>query len=780
MSRTNTYIGGHIERIEDSRFLRGAGQYLDDLEREDTWHAAVLRSSVGHGRIVSLDTAEALALPGVRAVVTGADIDGVVPAIPFRRPNPTIGPYAQPVIAREKVRYFGEPIALILADRPEIAEDALAAVDVTIEPLPAVVDRKTAMSNTVLLFETTPSNVAAVFTAAKGDAEAAFRDAYCIVHDRFSTQRQTAFPMETRGLLAEWDAADKRLRMYGAAKLPFFNRKALAQMLDLPEASVDYIEVDVGGGFGARGEFYPEDYLVAFAARLHGHPVKWVEDRREHFMTIAHSRETQADVALAFDKDGTILGLRGNLYADIGAYVRPNGMTPVRNAAQFMSGPYRIPNIQIDAHAYVSNKTPSGTYRGPGRYEGCFFIERLIETAAEKLGIDRVSLRRRNLLTDADMPYPLAPVLPSDGRAETNCDSGDYRDTFDRCLAEFDWAGKAHLDGARIGTRYHGLGLACFIEGGASGPSETARMEVESDGTVSVYVGSSSVGQGIETIMAQIAADALELPMQRVRIFHGSTTYLKEGWGSYGSRATVMGGSAVLDAAAKLLARFRATAARRMGVAEDAVTVSEGIAHTADGRSVPLVEVASLGLSSEARFDNSKPTYTYGTAAVHVAVDPATGHVQIVEYTVCDDVGRIINQLTLHGQVMGAAVQGFGSALSEELVYDANGTLLVGSLADYIVPLASDYPHVRCVSMESYPSPTNPLGAKGAGEGGIIPVGGAVANAVAAALRDFHVAPNQLPLSPQRVWDMVQKAQQAKSAADPSGGHLALSRRTGA
>ena len=356
------------------------------------------------------------------------------------------------------------------------------------------------------------------------------------------------------------------------------------------------------------------------------------------------------------------------------------------------------------------------------------------------------------------MPYPLAPVLPSDGRADTNCDSGDYRDTFDRCLAEFDWTGKAHLNGRRIGNRYHGLGLACFIEGGASGPSESARMEVEPDGTVSVYVGSSSIGQGLETIMTQIAADALELPMDRVRIFHGSTTYLKEGWGSYGSRATVMGGSAVLDAAEKLLARFRAVAAGRMGVPADAVTISEGIARTADGRSMPLAEAARFDVSGEARFDNWKATYTYGTAAAHVAVDVGTGHVQVVDYTVCDDVGRIINHLTLHGQVLGAAVQGFGSVFSEELTYDENGTLLVGSLADYIVPLATDYPRVHCVSTESYPSPNNPLGAKGAGEGGIIPVGGAVANAVAAALSDLHIAPNHLPLSPQRVWDMVQKA----------------------
>jgi carbon-monoxide dehydrogenase large subunit len=755
MRTTNSYIGGHIERIEDERFLKGQGEYLDDLVRENAWHAAVLRSSVAHGRLISVDVSAALAVPGVRAIVTAADIEGAIPTIPFRRPNPTIGPYAQPIIARGKVRYVGEPIALVLADSPELAEDALQLITVQIDPLAAVVDLAAGMATDRLLFETTGSNVASVFIAEKGATDEAFAKATLVVRDRFSTQRQTAAPMETRGLLAEWDDVNRRLLVYGAAKLPFFNRKTMAQMMNLPETAVDYIEVDVGGGFGARGEFYPEDYLVALAARMYHRPIKWVEDRREHFTAIAHSRESEADVELALSKDGVILGLRGHLYVDIGAYVRPNGMTPVRNAAQFMSGPYRIENIHLEAHAYVSNKTPSGTYRGPGRYEGCFFMERLMEMASRELGIDPVELRRKNLLTHEEMPYPLAPVVPSDGRAETNCDSGDYRETLDRCIAEFDWKGKLPLNGTRVGDRYHGLGLACFIEGGASGPSETARMEVEADGNIAVYVGSSSIGQGVETIMCQIAADALEVSMDRIRIFHGSTTYLKEGWGSYGSRATVMGGSAVLDAATNLLARFRTVAAQRLNVDETEITISDGVARTDDGRSVPLAEVAAMGIASEGRFDNWKPTYTYGAAAVHVAVDPETGHVDVIDYVVCDDVGRVINSLTLHGQVMGAAVQGFGSVFSEAIVYDDNGNILVGTLADYVMPLATDYPHLHCITLESYPSPNNPLGAKGAGEGGIIPVGGAVSNAVAAALRDFGVKPNHLPLSPHRIWDLV-------------------------
>ena len=761
MRTVNTYIGSPVERVEDYRFLRGEGQYVGDLVREGQWHAAFVRSPVGHGVIRNIDCSAALAWPGVKAVLTAADIEGEIPKIPFRRPNPTIGPYAQPIIASGKVRYFGEPVAVILAESAEIAEDALAAIVLDIEQLPAAIDRQTCMSDAVVLFDHPGSNIATVFHANKGEVDPAFAAADVTVRGQFSTQRQTALPMETRGLLAEWDPQSNHLTVYGAAKLPFFNRKTMADLMGLPETAVDYIEVDVGGGFGARGEFYPEDFLVAFAARKFHKPIRWIEDRREHLTAIGHSREAECDVELAFSKDGTLLGMRGDLFVNVGAYVRPNGMTPVRNAAQFMSGPYRIPAIHLQAHAYVSNKTPAGTYRGPGRYEGSFFIERLMDLAAARLGMDRLALRRRNLVTDAEMPYPLAPVLPSDGRAETNCDSGDYRVCFDKCLEEFGWAQKAELDGKLIDGRYHGLGIACFIEGGASGPSETARMEIEADGSVAVYAGSSAIGQGLETVLSQIAADALEISIDRIKLYHGSTTYLKEGWGSYGSRATVMGGSAVIDAATKLLEAFKIAAASRLKLDPSELTIVDGVARAKDGRSVPFDEVASMGVKADGRFDNWKPTYSYGTSAVHLAVDPGTGHVDVIDYTIVDDVGRIINPLTLHGQVMGAVVQGFGSAFSEELVYDSDGTLLVGSLADYLIPVATDYPHVHCVSMESFPSPINPLGAKGAGEGGIISVGGAVANAVASALRDFGVQPSRMPLNPQRVWELIQNGKKA-------------------
>jgi len=759
MRRVNAFIGSPVERVEDLRFLRGRGQYLDDINREGQWHAAIVRSPVAHGRIRAIDSRAAVAMPGVTAVFTAEDVGRPIPTIPFRRPNPTIAPYAQPVIADKVVRYVGEPVAVVLAESAELAEDAVQAVGLDIEHLPAVTGWQASAKGDVRLFEGTDTNRAAVSVAGKGDVEAAFRAAAYTRREKFRVQRMTAMPMETRGLLAEWDAAAGRLTVSGAAKLPFFNRRAMASMMGLPQESVDYIEYDVGGGFGARGEFYPEDFLVAFAARKFGRPVKWVEDRREHFMAIAHSRETECDIEIAFDKDGLIVGLRGDIYVDIGAYVRPNGTTPVRNVAQFTCGPYRIANVELRAHAMTSNKTPSGTYRGPGRFEGCFFCDRLIDLAAKDLGIDRLEIRRRNLVSLGEMPYPLPAVTPREQNDDPQCDSGDYASVLDRCAAEAGWAEKAKLQGKLIDGRYHGLGVACFIEGGASGPREHARIAIEADGSASVYVGSSSVGQGIETIMAQIAADALELPLERIRILHGSTTYLSDGFGSYGSRATVMGGCAIVVAANAVLDNFRAVAAKRLGVESGQVTVSAGLALGPDGREITLCDVADERLCADGVFSNSKPTYTYGTAMAHVAVDPKTGKVDVLDYVVVDDVGRIVNPLTLHGQVLGAAVQGLGGVFTEEIAYDENGQLLVGSLADYMIPVATDYPHLRAISLEQHPSPNNPLGAKGAGEGGVIPVGGALSNAVAAALSSLGVEPRELPLTPPRVWQLIQEAQ---------------------
>jgi aerobic carbon-monoxide dehydrogenase large subunit len=487
--------------------------------------------------------------------------------------------------------------------------------------------------------------------------------------------------------------------------------------------------------------------------------VRWIEDRREHLLATNHAREMDCEVEIACIRDGTILGLRGDIFIDLGAYIRTNGLTAPRNVAQFFTGPYRIPHIRLSSSALVTNKTPTGTYRAPGRYEGSFFCERLIELAAQDLGIDSAEMRRRNLVADAEMPYPLARIEPGDLYAQTECDSGDYRHAFDRCIAEFGWEEKRKLQGQMIDGRYHGVAVGCFIEGGGAGPRENARLELEPDGTVAVYVGSAAVGQGLETIIAQIAADTLGTTIDKVRVLHGSTTYLDEGFGSFHSRSTVLGGSAVFEAAAALLEKIRDAAAARLGCAAAEIELIDGRASTRDGRSVPLIELAASGLKAEASFENHhRHTYAYGTAAAHVAVDPGTGRVELVDYLVVEDVGRIVNPLTLHGQVIGATVQGLGGALMEDLAYDAKGQLLAGTLADYLIPAATDFPNIRAIALEHRPSPTNPLGVKGAGEGGIIPVGGLMANAVAAALAPLGAEPRELPLSPLCVWELIQAA----------------------
>jgi aerobic carbon-monoxide dehydrogenase large subunit len=710
-----SFVGQPLERIEDLRLLRGRGEYVDDLHREGMLHAALLRSSVPHGTITFLNVEKAKAMPGVRGVLTARDMPEGVPTIPLRlAPLPELEKYEQPVIAHKEVRYVGEPIAVVLADTLAQAEDALEAIELEIEPLPVAADRRAGA-------------LAIKYTATKGDALSA--KAPYARRERFSVQRHTAVCMEPRGLLAHWDGAKAKLTVSGAAKVPFATRRTLAKNMDLPEDCVDMLEHDVGGGFGVRGEFYPEDFLIPFAARKLGRPVKWTEDRRENLLASNHSREMDCDIEILCENDGRIVALRGQAWVDMGAYMRANGSIPPRNVAQFLSGPYRIPHIHMESFALLTNKTPVGTYRGPGRFEADFFRERLMDMAARDLGIDPVEFRRRNLPAPQDMPYPLATLDKPEKKEEL--DSGDYERALNRCLKEFGWEEKKKLQGRLIDGRYHGIALGCFIEGGAAGPRESARIVVDADGGVSVFVGSANVGQGLETVCLQIAADALGLPMERLRIFHGSTTYVKDGFGAYHSRSVVMGGTAIQIAAQNLRAQL-------------------------GGRALGELDLKSLApLTAEGTFHNHKHTYAYGTAAAHVTVDPKTGQVRLIDYVTVEDIGKIINPLTANGQAVGGVVQGLGGTLLEHLQYDENGQFLTASLADYLLPSATDFPSIRAFVTEDSPSPISPLGAKGGGEGGVVPVGGLVANAVAAALAPLGVEPRALPLSPPRVWELI-------------------------
>lgn len=756
MSDHRPLVGQPIERIEDLRLLRGKGRFVDDIAREGMLHAAIYRSSVAHGVIRRIDVSRARILPGVHAVFTADDIGLPVPCIPVRLfPNPAMEPFRQPVIAYDKVRFVGEPIAIVIADTPAIAEDALDLIGVEIDALPAV-SRVEAGADKAVLFESHGSNRAFEYVTTRGSIDGVFEAADYTRRERLYVHRHTGITMETRGVLSEWDAVARRLTSWGATKVPFANRKILAAMMDLSEDSVDMIEGDAGGSFGVRGEFFPEDFLVPFAARRLDRPVKWIEDRREHLLAVTHARDVACDLEIACAKDGRVLGMRADMHMNVGAYFRTSTPIAPRNVGQFVPGPYRIPAYSARVGVMVSNKSPSGTYRGPGRFEADFFRERMFDLAAGDLGIDRVAFRRRNLLSEAELPMAFPAIEPNP--VVTELDSGAYAHVLDLCLEKVGWNEKRHLQGQLIDGRYHGLAVGCFVEGGAAGPRENARLVLEDDGSVSVYVGSSAVGQGVETILMQIAADAMELPLQSVRVFHGSTSYVKEGWGSYHSRSTVMGGNAILLASAALKLQIRTAAAEVLQSTIEDVRYERGVVIASHGGSVELAALAHRNIAYEATFHNSQHTYTYGSHAAHITVDAETGHIDIVDYVAIEDAGRIINPLTLHGQAVGSIVQGLGGTMLENFIYNEDGQMLSGSLADYLLPLATDFPNIRSTSIELRPSPNHPLGAKGAGEGGTIPVGGIMANAVASALRDFHVQPLDLPLSPDRIWRLIRNA----------------------
>ncbi len=772
-------IGQPVERLEDERLLRGEGAYVDDLRRPRMLHAAILRSPYPHGRLRGIDASAARALPGVQAVITAAEVraqrGGQVPLIPMRLDAlPELAAFEQPVIADARIRYVGEPLAVVIAQTLALAEDALEAIEIDVETLPPVIAGGVDAAATAAgdgatgapaLFDAAPTNRALRVWAERGDAAAAFAQAAYVRRERFSVQRHAASPMETRGVLAEHDAQDGTLTIWGASKVPFANRRILAGLLEVPLESVRMIEGDTGGSFGSRGEFYPEDFLIPFAAMHCQRPVKWIEDRREHLTASNHARDAEGEIEIACTRDGRILGLRGRVATDVGAYMRTNGIAQSRNIVQIATGPYRIAHVDMQLSVMLTNKTPAGTYRGPGRCETDFFRERLLDLAAADLGIDRVEFRRRNLLGRDEMPWELPRLQPYDSGSST--DSGDYHETFELCLREFDWARKAALNGRLIDGRHHGIAIGCYIEGGGSGPREGARIVLEEDGRYAVYTGSSANGQGLQTVLTQIAADALDCPMRAIRgVFHGSTTLLREGFGAYSSRSTVMGGSAIVTVARMLQERILGAAAAALDCEREAIRWNGEQLVAPSGRRISLAELARSrsahgGLWAEGSFASSQRTYSYGAHAAHVTVDARTGAVSLLDYLAVEDVGRIVNPHTLHGQAVGAVVQGLGGVFLEHLAYDEQGQLLTGSLADYLLPTASDYPQIRAIALENHPSPHNPLGVKGAGEGGIIAVGGVIANAVSQAL---GVSVRSLPLSPSRLWQLAEQARQAQAA----------------
>lgn len=752
-------VGAGTVRVEDQRFLTGTGYFTDDVKIKDMLHAAVLRSPHANAKLVSLNTEGARALPGVVAVYTAKDFPSPLPLIPIRlAPMPGLDRYLQPPIATDRVRYVGEPLAVVIAISRYVAEDALEIIEAEYETLDPVTSISQILNPigecSERVHELVGTNIGSHYHVSRGDVDSGFAIAEYTRKERFRCHRHTASPMETRGLVAEYDGSI--LRIHGATKVPFFNRRLLGDMLSLPVTAIDMVETDIGGGFGVRGEFYPEDYLVPWASIQLMRPVKWIEDRREHLIATNHARETECELEIGLMRDGTIVGLRAMVMADLGAYARTGGGVALARIPQFLPGPYRIKNFACEVFACFTNKTPVGTYRGPGRYEANFFRERLIDMAANDLGIDPIDIRNMNLVSASEIPYDIGTLVPWEQSNEY--DGGDFHSAFRQALEAIKYPDLLK-DGALKDGRMHGVGVACFTESSGAGPSESARIVACPDGSYQIFSGVTTMGQGHETVFAQIASDELGLPISVFRVFHGSTAYVDEGWGTFHSRAIVVGGSAVKMAAESMRELQLDLAARRTGLARESLRLSGGyVLNREDGSTVlDIAQLATEAMGGDidareathikARFDIKMRTYSYGSHVAHVAVDPKTAKVEVLSYVALEDVGRVINPLLALGQAVGGAVQGIGATFLDELIYDETGQLLTGSLADYLMPTSTDAPPVIAIMLEEAPSISNPLGAKGAGEGGIVASGAALANAVANALKPLNVHVHELPLS---------------------------------
>jgi carbon-monoxide dehydrogenase large subunit len=611
-------------------------------------------------------------------------------------------------------------------------------------------------------------NVCAAWTMRLGDVDAAFRNAEVVVSERFSIQRYTGVPIETRGVASQLDPVSGELVIWVSGQWPHTTRNLAARMLGIPEDLIRVVVPDVGGGFGVKEEFYPEDLLVPFCARRLGRPVKWIESRREHFLSVVHAREQVHELQLAFRRDGTILGLRDRIVTDMGAYVRALGFVNVSLAAASMPGPYRIPHVQIDSVAVVTNKSPASAYRGAGQPEATFARERALDIAAPRMGIDPADLRRRNLLPPEALPYDTG-LGSVDGKVRF--DSGDFPLALDTALQLVDYHRlKDEQARRRHDGRLRGVGLAVYAQITGTGPFEGADVRVGGDGRITVATGAVDIGQGLTTALAQIVADELELPIASVNVVCGDTLRIPHGVGTYASRAAVMAGNAAASAAAQVKARALDLAAHLLEVAREDVEWREGAACVRGviDRSLTLAQLAEAarpgaehrpagmepGLEARHYYERDDPPFAYGVHAVVVDVDPETGSVRIDRYLVVSDSGRLINPTLAEGQIVGGVAQGLGGALLEHLAYDADGQLVASSLLDYALPRACDVPPIEMAHLQ-IPTPLNPLGIKGLGEGGAVGAHAAVANAVADALRPLGVEVRATPLSPAAIAELL-------------------------
>ena len=755
------WIGQSVPRLEDLPLVTGRGRYAAAVSFPHQVYMRVVRSNYAHGRIVAIDATAARAAPGFVAVWTGADV-AHIPPIEFR-PTKVKGlePYRQSILAQDRVRYVGDPVAVVFALDPYQAEDIADLVEVEIEPLPVITSALAEPGE----FAPGLGTEATIIRKEFGDLRAAFRDAHAVLELELKIGRHSGVPMETRGAVARYDATRDVLELHGATKRPHPNRDMLARLLGRSPSSVHLYECHIGGGFGVRGEIYPEDVLVCAAALKLGRPVKWIEDRRENLMACNHSREQIHRVRAAIDAEGRLLGMEDEFFHDQGAYVRTHGARVADGTASTLLGPYLVPAFRTTGHFRLTNKTPAATYRSPGRFESTFVHERVMDAIATKLGMDPLAVRRRNLVPHALMPFE-RPMTVSG--TPVVLDSGDYAAHLDKVLARVGWdALRSDVTRRRNAGEAVGLGLAYFLEKSGQGPVEGVRLTVDVSGAVELVTGAASLGQGMETVLAQICADGLGVDYRNVRVIHGRTDLIDYGFGANAARVTIMTGSATHIAALKLREKaLEVAAADFLEATPDMLDIIDGRIVRRDRPDAPSVTLAQIakelspasavakgrapGLTADGIFECEHESFPFGAHVAVVKVDRATGGVKVERYLASFDIGVAVNPMLVEGQIAGSMVQGLGGALFEEFVYDADGQPLSVTFADYMLPNISVVPDLDVLLTQDAPSPLNPLGLKGGGESGITAVGAVIASAIEDAI-GLHGVVTQLPVTPQRL-----------------------------
>jgi carbon-monoxide dehydrogenase large subunit len=765
------YVGRAIKRTEDPRLIQGLGHYVDDIKLAGELYVAFLRSSYAHARLISIDTEAAKSAAGVVAVYTGSDIDGRVGAVPCAAALEGLKIPKYPVLAIDKVIFVGQPIAAVVATSRYAARDAVDLINIDYEPLDVVVDPEAAAQPTTpVIHEEFGDNIAYVHRAGLGDVDAAFAQADRVIKQRMQHQRLAPVSLEPRGVLASYLPGEQHLTVWTSTQIPHLLRTQLAIMVGLPENKVRVIAPEVGGGFGSKLNVYAEEALLGFISMQLNQPVKWMESRRENLSATIHGRAQTGVIELAVKNDGTILGLRYVVTADLGAYHQL--LTPAipTLTGLMLSGCYKIPAISMVCTGVFTNKMSTDAYRGAGRPEATYVVERIIDIVAQELGLDAVEIRRHNFPKPDEFPFATQTGL--------FYDSGNYEAALDKALAIVDYQKlRAEQQAARADGRLIGIGVSTYVEICALGPSaampaggwESATVRVEPTGKVTVLTGASPHGQGQETSFAQITADMLGVNMDDVYVVHGDTAIVQYGIGTFGSRATAVGGTAVVYATEKVIAKAKEIAAHLLGISSASVTFEQGVfSGSPEDKQVTIQQVALAahlannmppdvepGLSATYFFEPKNFTFPFGTHICIVEIDRETGDIKIVRYVAVDDCGKVINPMLVEGQIHGGIAQGLGQALFEEVVYDESGQLITGTLMDYALPKAHQLPRYELDRTET-PTDVNPLGIKGVGEAGTIGSTPAIVNAVIDALRPFGVKHIDMPLRPEKIWRLMQ------------------------